>query len=160
MASANALIKLSDPLREAVLTLARYVARASGTEPSQKELSAALNSYFTLDEVTNQLNYLRRKPHKPEEGEAEPEGDSQPGAPWRFNLARPPSRNSILKAGWVVSEVAKGIEAIRKHAAGVMGSVPSDREIADSLCSSFILSELKNQIVHARNQSRAELDLE
>jgi hypothetical protein len=38
----------------------------------------------------------------------------------------------------------------------MLGVVPSDASIALSLRSSFILSELKNQIVYARNQLRGQ----
>jgi hypothetical protein len=156
MASTGKLIRLPDPIKEAILMLVQYVMHASGTEPNQEELARALKSYFTLDEVTNQLSYQRRKrgsPPKEADGAA-------PQAAWRFNMAGGPSRNSLARAGYFIEAIAEGIEAIRRHAASVLGSEPSDREIALSLKSSFILSELKNQILHARKQSSEEIDLD
>jgi hypothetical protein len=156
MASLHPLIRLPDPIKEAIWTVVDYIARSSGTEPTQEELAQVLQSYFTLDEVANQLNYLRRRPEKPE-----PEADNPAHkAPWRFNMRGIPLRNSLLRAGWFTSDVAAGIASIRRHAGSVIGSEPSDLEIAQSLTSSFILSELKNQILHARHRQAGELDLE
>jgi hypothetical protein len=156
MASPEKLIRLPDPIKEAILMLAEYVVRVGGTEPTQEELARALKSYFTLDEVTNQLNYQRKKRLNPEN---EPQ-DGAPRASWRFNVANAPSRNSLVRAGYFIEGIAEGIEAIRRHAAAVLGSEPSDREIAQSLKSSFILSELKNQILHARNPSTDDIGLD
>ena len=39
----------------------QFAGQATGTEPTQQEIASVLKSYFTLDEVTNQLNYLRHR---------------------------------------------------------------------------------------------------
>ncbi len=109
------LTRLNRDLEQAILLIIKYVAHTTGTEPCQEEIAAVLKSYFTLDEVTNQINYLRKKP---------------------------------------LENAGETVPSIRRHAHAMLGAAPSDQSIALSLKSSFILSELKNQIVHARNQLR------
>lgn len=156
MASKGKLTRLPDPIRDAVQALIQYVARASGTEPTQEELAQALSTYFTLDELTNQINFLRKSPPRPEKAE-----NSEPRrAAWRFNMAAGPPRSSLARTGWFIPAIAEAVEAIRRHGKGVLGSAPSDLEIGQGLQSSFIMSEIKNQIVYARRQSAAELDPE
>lgn len=132
--------------------MSKFVAQSTGIEPTQAEIAAALNSYFTLDEVTNQIRYLRKKP-------IEATGSPQPGSPplprHRINLAGSRLANSLIRAGFFIEEIGAGMAAIRTHAAAVLGAAPSEDEIARSLKSSFILSELKNQIVYARNRRPA-----
>jgi hypothetical protein len=149
--SSHKLIRLSRDLEEALLLAIKYIARATGTEPRQEEIAAVLKSYFTLDEVTNQINYLRKKP---------PENAGMVTAPGlrrlalRMNLIAGSQTNRLARAGFFIRPVADAIEGIRKHAKATLGTAPSDANIAASLRSSFILSELKNQIVYARNQAR------
>jgi hypothetical protein len=145
------LVKLPEHLRNALLMIMGFVAHATGAEPSQEEVAAALRSYFTLDEVTNQISYLRNKP-----GDADTPSPEDPGkaVAWRINLAAGPPKNSMARAGYFSQAIADGIEAIRRHAKAMLGESPSDEELARSLRSSFILSELKNQIVHYRSTPR------
>jgi hypothetical protein len=147
--AARKLIRLSRDLEEAVLLAMKYIAHATGAEPSQEELAAVLKSYFTLDEVTNQINYLRKKP--PENAGLEaPFGLRRPTL--RVNMLAAPQTNYLARAGYFVRPLADAIEAIRTHAKSMLGTAPSDANLAASLRSSFILSEIKNQIVHARKQ--------
>jgi len=142
------LLRLSRDLEAAIQRAMKYVAHATGAEPSQEELAAVLKSYFTLGEITNQINYLRKKPLE----NAGPEalcGSLRPTL--RINLFAVSGRNCLARAGFFVQPIADAIEGIRKHARTVHGVAPSDACIALSLRSSFILSELKNQIVHARD---------
>ncbi len=141
------MIKLDESTQQAVLAVMMYVARATGTEATQDEIAAALKTYFTRDEVTNQINYLRKKP--PEPAEASPAEDVVPPR-HRINLAGGCPGNSLARAGYFIEGIGAGIAAIRHHAAATLGKAPNEEEIARSLKSSFILSELKNQIVHAR----------
>jgi hypothetical protein len=141
------LIRLQTQLSEALLLLMGFVAHSTGTEPGQEEIAAALRSYFTLDEVTNQINYLRKKPVEEEDGPLE---SPKKRAALRVNMIGRPTKNSLARAGFFTPGVVSGIEAIRKHAKACLGAAPSDEEIARSLRSSFILSELKNQIVYSR----------
>jgi hypothetical protein len=144
-------VKLEKNLKEAILSVMAYVRHATGTEPGQEEIAAVLRSYFTLDEVTNQIGYLQKKP---------PENEAAGGAPlpgrltFMINLMSGPPKNSLARAGLFSRAIAEGIARIRKHAEAVLGAALSDEHIARSLKSSFILSELKNQIVHARKHSR------
>jgi len=145
------LIRLGKGLREAILATMAYVARATGTEPSQDEIAAVLKSWFTLDEVTNQIGYLRKQRGDRDDPPAETALDR---LSFRINLAAAPARNTLARAGFFIRPVAEGLVAIRRHATSVLGAPPSDAEIARSLRSSFIQSELKNQIVHARKSAR------
>lgn len=138
------MIKLDESTQQAVLAVMMYVARATGTEATQDEIAAALKTYFTRDEVTNQISYLRKKP-----AEASPAEDVVPPR-HRINLAGGCPGNSLARAGYFIEGIGAGIAAIRHHAAATLGKPPNGEEIARSLKSSFILSELKNQIVHAR----------
>ncbi len=144
------MIKLGDNTREAILAVTRFVAQSSGIEPTQAEIAAALRSYFTLDEVTNQIRYLRKKPL---EETAAPHPGGPPRPRHRINLAAGFLWNSLARAGYFIDEIGAALAAIRTHAAAVFGAAPSDEEVARSLKSSFIVSELKNQIVHARHRT-------
>ena len=145
------LIKLGAGLKEAILMIMAYVRQATGTEPSQDEIAAVLKSYFTLDEVTNQINYLRRKTSGEEKAD-EASGLSRLRV--RINLMSGPPKNSLARAGYFARPIAESIVGIRKHAKAMLGAVPSEDDVARSLKSSFILSEIKNQIVHARKSGR------
>ena len=149
--SSPPLIKLGAGLKEAVLLIMAYVKQATGKEPSQDEISAALKSYFTLDEVTNQINYLLKKPAGEEKTD---EGSGQSRLGVRINLMSGPPRNSLARAGYFIRPLAEGIVGIRKHAKAMLGAAPSEGDVARSLKSSFILSEIKNQIVHARKSGK------
>jgi hypothetical protein len=142
-------IRLAKGLREAVLRTMAYVAQATGTEPTQEEIAAVLRSWFTLDEVTNQINYLRKRP-----ADEPPAESALDRLAFRINLAAPPARNALARAGFFIRPLAESLVLIRRHAKSVLGSSPSNDEVARSLRSSFIVSELKNQIVHARKASK------
>jgi hypothetical protein len=146
---ARRLVRLGRELEEAVLLIMKYVAHTTGTEPRQEEVAAVLKSYFTIDEVTNQLNYLRKKPPEPSSADSFP-GFRRPTM--RINMSAASPANSLARAGYFIGPIAEAISAIRRHAQAQFGAPPSDASIARSLQSSFILSELKNQIVHSRNK--------
>jgi hypothetical protein len=145
------LIRLGKGLREAILATMAYVARSTGIEPGQDEIAAVLKSWFTLDEVTNQIGYLRKQRGDRDDPPAETALDR---LSFRINLAAAPAKNTLARAGFFIRPVAEGLVLIRRHATSVLGSPPSDEEIARSLRSSFIQSELKNQIVHARRSAK------
>jgi hypothetical protein len=146
------LIRLSRHLEDAVLLIIRYVAHTTGREPRQEEIARVLKSYFTLEEVTNQINYLRKKPPASEDEDVRC-GLRRPRL--RINLRTGPPTNRLAHAGFFIRPIADAIGQIRRHAQAMHGVTPGDESIAQSLKSSFILSELKNQIVHARNQVNA-----
>jgi hypothetical protein len=145
------LIQLGSGLKEALLLVMAYVGQATGAEPSQEEIAAVLKSYFTLDEVTNQINYLRKKPAAEERAE-KTSGLGRLSV--RINLMSGPTRNSLARAGFFIRPIAEGIVGIRRHAKAMLKWIPSEDDVARSLKSSFILSEIKNQIVHARKSAR------
>jgi hypothetical protein len=145
------MIKLGDSTTAAILMVMQYAGQATGTEPTQPEIASVLKSYFTLDEVTNQLNYLRQRPPDDEEALALFAG---PRLSLRINLTGTSHRNSLAHAGYFIEAIGEGLAAIRKHAQAVLGTAPSDAELTRSLMSSFILSEIKNQIVYARRHPR------
>jgi hypothetical protein len=146
------LIRLSRHLQDAVLLIMRYVAHTTGREPRQEEIARVLKSYFTLEEVTNQINYLRKKPPANEDEDVR-RGLRRPSL--RINLRTGPPTSRLARAGLFIRPIADAIGQIRRHAQAMHGVAPGDESIALSLKSSFILSELKNQIVHARNQPNA-----
>jgi hypothetical protein len=146
------LIRLSRHLEDAILLIMRYVAHTTGREPRQEEIARVLKSYFTLEEVTNQINYLRKKPPANEDADVCC-GLRRPSL--RINLGIGPPTNRLARAGFFIRPIADAIGQIRRHAQAMHGVVPGDESIAHSLKSSFILSELKNQIVHVRNQANA-----
>jgi hypothetical protein len=150
---ARKLTRLSRDLEGAILLAMKYIAHATGTEPRQEELAAVLKSYFTLDEITNQINYLRKKP--PENADMETRfGFRKPTL--RINMMAASQMNCLARAGLFIQPIADAISGIRKHAGAMLGVAPSDASIALSLRSSFILSEIKNQIVYARNRLRGQ----
>jgi hypothetical protein len=144
-------IKLGDGTTTAILMVMRFTGQATGTEPTQQEVASVLKSYFTLDEVTNQLSYLR---HRPPDNEEALGFLGAPRLSLRINLSGASHQNSLARAGYFIEAVGEGLAAIRKHAQAVLGTKPSDAEINRSLMSNFILSELKNQIVYARRHPR------
>jgi hypothetical protein len=144
-------IKLGDSTTAAILMVMRFTGQTTGTEPTQQEIASVLKSYFTLDEVTNQLSYLRHRP--PDNEEALGFFDA-PRLSLRINLSGASHQNSLARAGYFIEAIGEGLAAIRKHAQAVLGTKPSDAEISRSLMSNFILSELKNQIVYARRHPR------
>jgi hypothetical protein len=144
-------IKLGDSTTAAILMVMRFTGQATGTEPTQQEIASVLKSYFTLDEVTNQLSYLRHRPPDKEEALAFLDA---PRLSLRINLSGASHQNSLARAGYFIEAIGEGLAAIRKHAQAVLGTKPSDEEITRSLMSNFILSELKNQIVYARRHPR------
>jgi len=144
-------IKLGDSTTAAILMVMQFTGQATGAEPTQQEIASVLKSYFTLDEVTNQINYLRHRPPNEEEDHAL---FNAPRLPLRINLTGASHRNSLARAGYFIEAIGEGLGAIRKHAQAVLGRKPSDAEISRSLMSNFILSELKNQIVYTRRHPR------
>ncbi len=144
-----ALLRLGARLTEALHEMIAFTRRTTGIEPSQAELAQALKSYFTLEEMANQLAYLRRRPQAVEEEEDAGQALFVPRM--RIDLKGGPARNSLARAGYFQREVAEGLLAIRRHAKAVLGNAPGEAAIATGLKSSFILSEIKNQILHLRS---------
>ena len=60
------LIRLEDSIKDAILTIIKYVQVATGVEPTQDEIVEMLKSYFILNEVGNQVKYQLKKASKKE----------------------------------------------------------------------------------------------
>ena len=124
----------------------KYVGEATGDEPSQKEFANALKSYFILNEIGNQIKYLRKKKISSQPGETLSKGPF-----WTLNLMNGPPKNGLVRVGLFYPEIKDAISAARLFVKDSSGQEPSETEIALSLKSTFILSEIKNQIGWQRN---------
>ena len=62
-----------------------------------------------------------------------------------------PCRNSLVRVGLFYSDVKEAIIAAQRFVKDSSGQEPDEAEIALSLKSTFILSEIKNQINWQRN---------
>jgi hypothetical protein len=141
------LVRLSKQMTNAILMVMRYVKDATGTEPTQSEIANALESYFILNELGNQIKFQRRQP--PAAGE--PLEHSLPGPLWRLNLKDGPSKNSLIRVGLFNADIQAAIRAAQNFVENSSGEKPSEEDIAGGLRCDFILSEIKNQINWQRN---------
>ena len=139
-------IRLDDSIRDAVLTILNYIRVQSGIEPTQEELAVILKSYFILNEVGNQIKYQLKKNEKNESEKRE----NSKGPLWTLNLKSGPRINILARAGVFHKSILEAVEATRQHMKKTSGSEPSNETIAASLKSSFILSEIKNQMDYLR----------
>ena len=72
----------------------KYVRDTTGIEPSQEEITTALNSYFILNEIGNQIKFQRKKPipqNQPETSLREPL--------WTLNLIGSWPKNNLVRVG-------------------------------------------------------------
>lgn len=133
-------------MADAILTVLKYVGDATGAEPTQKEFANALKSYFILNEIGNQIKFIRKK----EIASKPPEIQSKSPF-WTLNMMAGPCRNSLVRVGLFYSDVKEAIIAAQRFVKDSSGQEPDEAEIALSLKSTFILSEIKNQINWQRN---------
>jgi len=124
----------------------RYVKAQGGFEPTQEEVAAILKSFFILNEVGNQIKFQLKK-HEMKELEKQ---TSNRGPCWTLNLKSGPGQNVLARAGVFHKSIQEAIEAIRQYMQKATGTAPGDDIIAASLKSSFILSEIKNQMDYQR----------
>lgn len=124
----------------------KYVGDTTADEPTQEELANALKSYFILNEIGNQIKFQRKKKVIPEP----PETASRETF-WTLNLMAGPSKNSLVRVGLFYKYVQDAIAEARRFVKDATGKEASETEIAQSLMSSFIISEIKNQIDWQRN---------
>ena len=139
-------IRLDDSIKDAVLTIMSYVSAQSGIEPTQEEIAVILKSYFILNEVGNQIKYQLKKDEKNELEKSE----NYKGPLWTLNLKGGTRPNILARAGIFHKSIHDAIEATRQHMKKTSGSEPNNDIIAASLKSSFILSEIKNQMDYLR----------
>jgi hypothetical protein len=142
-------IRLEDSIKEAVLTIMKYIKSHTGTEPSQEEVAAILKSYFILNEVGNQIKYQLKKDEQPEDQKQ----IKYKGPFWTLNLRSGPGQNILARAGVFHKSIQEAIEATRQYMIKTTGTEPGYDTIAASLKSTFILSEIKNQIDYQRKMT-------
>jgi len=142
-------VRIEDSVKDAMLTIIRYVKWNTGIEPSQDEIAEMLKSYFILNEVGNQVKYqLKNEGDKAQEEQI----DSQDPV-LTLNLMTGPAANVLARAGIFQKNIPQALQVIKKFIHKTSGVVPSDDIIAKSLKSSFILSEIKNQIDWQRKEA-------
>ncbi len=144
------MVRLETSIAEAILTVFRHVKETTGNEPSQTEVADALKSYFILNEIANQIKFQRKKqvsePPAAERSEKDPF--------WRMNLKAGPAKNSLVRVGIFNQNVKDALITVKQFVKDSGAAEPSGAEIASSLRSSFILSEIKNQIDWQRNDRK------
>ncbi len=152
-------VRMDDRIKDALLTIIRYVKSVTGAEPTRNELTEMLNSYFILNEISNQVKYqLKNKSKK--------ENDIDIKHPfWTLNLMGGPVHHNLAGAGIFHYSIQEALRNARKFIEKATGVDPGDDILAKSLKSSFILSEIKNQIEWQRKNSgevsgKLEVDLD
>jgi hypothetical protein len=149
------LVRLIKPVTDAILTLMKYVGDTTGDEPTQQEIANALKSYFILNEIGNQIKFQRKKQAPPEPAET-----GSRDMFWTINLMTGPSKNNLLRVGLFYQNLHDAITTVRRFVKDATAEEPSATEIAQSLTSTFIMSEIKNQIDWQRNgQNKAKKPL-
>ncbi len=145
-------IRIEGSIKDAILTIIRYVQVATGVEPTQDEIAKMLKSYFILNEVGNQVKYQLKKASKRKDDD---EDQIQIRGPfWTLNLMSGPGKNVLPRAGVFTSNIQAAIQSARQFIKKAIGVEPSNDILAKSLKSSFILSEIKNQIEWQRKNAQ------
>lgn len=146
------LVQIEDSIQDAILTIMKYIKHVTGVEPTQEEIAESLKSYFILNEVGNQIKYQLKKAD---------DDDDQINIKkpfWTLNLLAGPANNMLARAGVFKNCIFEAIAATQDHMKKTIGKEPSLDIIAKSLKSSFILSELKNQIEWQRKEAKKTKD--
>jgi len=142
--------RMGDSIKDAILTIMKYIESETGSEPTQEEVAAILNSYFIINEVGNQIKYqLKNGATKPGGYPIEASGPF-----WKLNLIDGPGQNILAKAGLFQRSIKEAIDSMRQYTQKTIGADPDYDIIASSLKSSFILSEIKNQLDYQRKESQ------
>jgi hypothetical protein len=148
-------VRLEDSIKDAILTIMKYVDVITGVEPTQEEIAEMLKSYFILNEVGNQIKYQLKKATGIEK--KDPIDIKNPV--WKLNLITGPGKNVLARAGLFQKSILDAIQTTNDFMIKTIGTEPSADILSKSLKSSFILSEIKNQIDWQRKEaSRAEED--
>jgi anti-sigma-K factor RskA len=143
-------IRIGDSMTDAIITIMKYVRTVTRVEPSQTEIAEALKSYFILNEVGNQIKYQLKKAAQTDSREKI--GIKEPF--WRYDMLAGPGKNILARAGFFDRCLQEAIETTREFMQKSTGTKPSLDIVAKSLKSSFILSEIKNQIQWQRKNAR------
>ncbi len=142
-------VHIEDSVKDAILTIIRYVKEVTGIEPTQDEIAEMLKSYFILNEISNQIKYqLNKAVEKPEEDH----NDSKKPV-WTLNLKAGPGENVLARAGVFNKSITEALQVVNDFMQKNIGTVPSTEILSRSLKSSFILSEIKNQIDWQRKEA-------
>ena len=145
-------IRIEGSIKDAILTIIRYVQVATGVEPTQDEIAEMLKSYFILNEVGNQVKYQFKKASQREDDDDDQIDIRRPF--WTLNLMSGPGKNVLPRAGVFTSNIQAAIQSARQFIKKAIGVEPSNDILAKSLKSSFILSEIKNQIEWQRKKTK------
>ncbi len=143
------LIRVGKALADALLTVQKYVKYATGNKATDTEIANTLKSYFILNEIGNQIKFQRKKTGNPTDSPQKKQHDPF----WTMNLIGASSRSNLAKAGLFSECIQEGIQTTSDFVKKITGESASDEEIAESLKSSFILSEIKNEINHQRKNA-------
>ena len=145
------LIWIEDSIKDAILTIMKYIEVTTGVEPTQDEIAEMLKSYFILNEIGNQVKYQLKKAS---ENKDDKEQIDIRGPFWTLNLMTGPGKNVLTKGGVFSSNIQAALRSVRKFVKKTIGKEPSNDILAKSLKSSFILSEIKNQIEWQRKSAQ------
>ena len=136
------LIQVGQKMADAIITVQKYVQRQTGTKATDIEIANTLKSYFIMNEIGNQVKYQRKKALNSAEGEPQ----EKKGPLWTMNLMNSTVKSNLSRAGLFAQCIQEGIQTTANFVEKFTGQKASMEEIANSLTSSFILSEIKNQI--------------
>ena len=136
------LIRVGQKMADAIITVQKYVKQHTGTKATEIEIANSLKSYFIMNEIGNQVKYQRKKTLDNAEGE--PQENKRPL--WTMNLINSTLKSNLSRAGLFAQCIQEGIQTTANFVEKTSGQKASKEEIANSLISSFILSEIKNQI--------------
>ncbi len=143
-------VRIEDSIKDAILTIMRYVKAITGVEPTQEEIAEMLRSYFILNEIGNQIKYQLKN-----EAENVDKDQIDIRTPvWKLNLKTGPGENVLAKAGFFQKSIPEAIQATNDFMIKTIGAEPSVEILAKCLKSSFILSEIKNQIDWQRKNAK------
>lgn len=135
------LIRLGTDMTDAMLTVLKYIKIKTGSEPTQQEVADAIKSYFILNEIGNQIKFQRKKQITPN-----PEESHSRHPMWKIDLIAGPARNNWVRVGLFYENIKEALITVQRFVKDAGAPEPTVAEIALSLKSSFILSEIKNQI--------------
>ena len=136
------LIRVGKEMADAIITVQKYVKYQTGTSATDMEIANTLKSYFIMNEIGNQIKYQRKKALASAEGKPQ----ERKGPLWTMNLISGTLKSNLSKAGLFTQCIQDGIQTTASFVEKITGQKASLEEIANSLKSSFILSEIKNQI--------------
>ena len=144
-------VRLEDSIKDAILTIMKYVKVVTGVEPTQEEIAEMLKSYFILNEIGNQVKYQLKKGSDQENEDPAVEIKTPV---WTLNLKSGPVTNVLARAGLFQKSILDAIQITNDFMVKNLGSEPSAEILSKSLKSSFILSEIKNQIDWQRKEAQ------